>query len=224
MGEYFDWVNVDKKEYIDPCDFDCGNKFHETMHRDSAPLLAQHTLLSDRWTGDHILFLGDECIVPDNSCNYVYQLLTEQHKRIPEGYFTWEMIYVAYRNVSAFFKEAEKEVRQEIEYYLEGLRNGIKDFPNIYGVDINEPYKGFFVMSGKRKQYVLNETKRVCYTLQKTKILNPDNTTAVDLDPLPFLLGYGRSCNPGLWIGDEIGVSDEIPKGYTILQQIYMDT
>lgn len=29
MGEYYDWVNVDRKEYISPCDFDFGNKKHE---------------------------------------------------------------------------------------------------------------------------------------------------------------------------------------------------
>lgn len=26
MGEYYNWVNVDKKEYICPADFDYGNK------------------------------------------------------------------------------------------------------------------------------------------------------------------------------------------------------
>lgn len=26
MGEYYDWVNVDRKEYICPNDFDCGNR------------------------------------------------------------------------------------------------------------------------------------------------------------------------------------------------------
>lgn len=35
MGEYFIWVNADKKEYIDPYDFDYGNKFRESMTRQS---------------------------------------------------------------------------------------------------------------------------------------------------------------------------------------------
>ena len=29
MGEYYNWVNIDKKEYITPRDFDYGNKFWE---------------------------------------------------------------------------------------------------------------------------------------------------------------------------------------------------
>ena len=35
---YYHWVNIDKKEYITPRDFDYGNKFHESMNKDSAPL------------------------------------------------------------------------------------------------------------------------------------------------------------------------------------------
>ena len=30
MGEYYDWVNIDKREYISPSDFDLGNKIHES--------------------------------------------------------------------------------------------------------------------------------------------------------------------------------------------------
>lgn len=33
MGEYYRWVNVDKKEYICPEDFDYGSKFGASMHK-----------------------------------------------------------------------------------------------------------------------------------------------------------------------------------------------
>lgn len=33
MGEYYNWVNVDKKEYISPCDFGFGNKRTESLVR-----------------------------------------------------------------------------------------------------------------------------------------------------------------------------------------------
>jgi len=29
MGEYFNWINLDKKEYISPGDFDIGYKGYE---------------------------------------------------------------------------------------------------------------------------------------------------------------------------------------------------
>ena len=60
MGEYYHWINIDKCEYICPYDFDYGSKYHETMHKDSAPLQALHVLLSNKWKNDHILWMGDE--------------------------------------------------------------------------------------------------------------------------------------------------------------------
>ena len=54
MGEYFIWVNVDKKEYIDPYDFDYGNKFREYMTRQSEVLCALYALLASDWKGCRI--------------------------------------------------------------------------------------------------------------------------------------------------------------------------
>ncbi len=31
MGEGYDWVNVDKREYLDPVDFNMGYKLRESM-------------------------------------------------------------------------------------------------------------------------------------------------------------------------------------------------
>lgn len=60
MGEYYDWVNIDKKEYICPCDFGLGNKLHETAFAGNHFLGALYNLLSSDWKGDAIVFLGDE--------------------------------------------------------------------------------------------------------------------------------------------------------------------
>ena len=53
MGEYYDWVNVDRKEYINPNDFDFGNKKHESMGRGNVFLCALRELLSKEWEGVH---------------------------------------------------------------------------------------------------------------------------------------------------------------------------
>lgn len=58
MGEYFNWVNVNKKEYLCPVDFDLGNESHESSHKDNSLLQALYTLLSTWWKGDQIIFLG----------------------------------------------------------------------------------------------------------------------------------------------------------------------
>lgn len=223
MGEYFDWVNVDKREYINPGDFGFGNKFYETIHKDSAPLLALHTLLDERWAGDHVLFLGDECYVPEDPHNYVYNLLTKQYKAHQGSGTTWDMVLDTYRNVSGLFRESEEEVRPEIDLYLEDLMNHWKYAHNEYGIDINDPFKGLFAMTGQRRRYVLNRTRQICYSLEETKILYLDHTECDFADPITILLGFGRSCNPGPWVGDVIGVSEEIPEGYSLLQEIYLD-
>ena len=49
MGEYYDWVNVDRKEYISPNDFDFGNKRTESLVRRNVFLCALRDLLSKEW-------------------------------------------------------------------------------------------------------------------------------------------------------------------------------
>ena len=112
MGEYYNWVNVDKKEYICPGDFGYGNKLHETMHKDSIPLHALHSLLIDDWKGDHILWFGDECSVSDQSSIDVIRTLYSQSKEFGYPGDAFDMICESYRNVSCLFKEAEKDVRE----------------------------------------------------------------------------------------------------------------
>lgn len=45
MGEYFSWVNIDKKEYFSPCDFGKGNKLYENLNVWN-PFLERYTALS----------------------------------------------------------------------------------------------------------------------------------------------------------------------------------
>lgn len=40
------------------------------------------------------------------------------------------------------------------------------------------------------------------------------------LDPLLVLLGYGRVSNPGEWLGDIIGVSNQRPERYVLLKEL----
>ena len=52
----------------------------------------------------------------------------------------------------------------------------------------------------------------------QTRFSYLNNTESGYSDPLLILLGCGRSCNPGPWIGDIVGVSIEIPEGYALLK------
>ena len=196
-GEYYNWVNVDKKEYICPADFDYGNKYHESMHKDSIPLHALHSLLINEWKGDRVLWFGDECPVPEQSSNGVIKTLYEQSVEYGYPGDAFDMICESYRNMSGLFKEAE--------------------------IDLENPYEGLFQKTAKRRMFTINHSKKVYYTLAETDILFQDHTKNDFSDPLPILMGYGRVAEPGEWLGDIIGVSDQRPEGYSLIKEIYVD-
>ncbi|MBQ3666227.1 MAG: hypothetical protein II919_09005 [Lachnospiraceae bacterium] len=220
MGEYYCWVNVDKKEYIRPCDFDYGNKFHESMHKDSVPLHALHSLLAGEWKGNRIVWFGDECLVPKNSTNSVLQILYSQSVEFGYPEDAFDTIMESYRNVSCFFREAEKVVREEIELYR---KEGTSEDYNEYGIDFENPYEGLFLKTGKRYKYTINHIKKIYYSLEETDILFLDHSKNDYSDPLPILMGYGRVTKPGEWLGDVIGVSDQCPEGYSLIKELYVD-
>jgi len=224
MGEYYNWVNVDKREYICPCDFDYGNKFHESMHKDSVPLHALRTLLNDEWIGDHVLWFGDECLVSDKFPNSIIQTLYAQSAAFGYPGNAFDMICESYKNVSCLFEEAEKETREAIGYYLEEYREyGKLENYNEYGIDFEHPFDGLFVKKTKRYRYTINHTKKVYYSLDETAVLYQNHMRNDYSDPLPILMGYGRVTEPGEWLGDIIGVSDQRPESYLLLKELYVD-
>ena len=78
MGEYYEWVNIDKKEYISPYDFDLGNKLYESDYAGNPLLGALYNLLSSDWKGDTIIFLGDQTPVEETDDNPVLQRLYKE--------------------------------------------------------------------------------------------------------------------------------------------------
>ena len=211
-------------QYICPADFDYGNKFHESMHKDSILLHALHTLLNDEWKGDHVLWFGDECSVSNPFPNKIIQTLYDQSAAFGYPGDAFDMICESYRNVSCLFREAEKDVREEIGYYIEELRDyGRLDRFNEYGIDFEKPFQGLFIKQVKRYKYTLNHTKKVYYSLDETVVLYQDYTRNDYSDPLPILMGYGRATEPGEWLGDIIGVSDQRPEGYALLKELFVD-
>ena len=223
MGEYYDWVNVDKREYICPNDFDFGNKRTESLVRGNAFLRALRELLSKEWSGDHVFWMGDEKNISEDTENVTLRTLYGHTVQIGYPGDAFDTVCESYKNVSGLFKAAEKEVRQEIGFYLEDLKSADPMMYNEYGIDIDKPFDGLFLRDGRDFLYTVNHTKKVCYSFEKTKILYQDNTESDYADPLPVLMAYGRVTDTGLWVGDIIGVSDEIPEGYSLLDCIELD-
>ena len=216
MGEYFNWVNVDKKEYICPADFDLGNKSHESSSKDNPLLQALYTLLSTRWQGDKIVFLGDEANLSFDTPHHVLNMLNDQSG----GGDYFDYICENYRNVSSLFKEAEEQVRENIADWLIDRQSDWFEYPNEYGVDVQNPYAGLFMLSGRSFGYIVNHTKRIYYSLEETQISFSDGFLCDWLDPLPILMGYGRSVKSGLWLDDVIGVSNVRIPGYNLLPKM----
>ena len=81
MVEYFIWTNTDKKEYLDPYDFDYGNKFRESMARQIEVRFALYALLAADWKGCRIGWIDDECLIPENYDMPFFDLLREDSKK-----------------------------------------------------------------------------------------------------------------------------------------------
>ena len=217
MGEYFRWVNISKREYLCPNDFDCGNKFYESGHKRDPVMRALHELLSFRWKGDAIVFLGDEGqILPDAHYGILRELDMQAKS---DDYFDY--ICENYRNISCLFRETEKVVREEIEDYLEADQKGCPhEQVNQYGIEIHDPFAGLFAMKGRNFRYTVNHTKKEYYSSEEIRVYHESGYSYEYLDPLPVLMGYGRSVKPGLWLDDTIGVSDEVDSKYSFLSEI----
>lgn len=227
MSEYFNWVNIDKKEYLCPADFDLGPKQHESVTRDNDLLAALHTLLANEWNGDRILFLGNECPVPEHPDCEALCILDADTKMHDTGHY-YDTVVETYRNVSGLFREAETGVRKYIQYYLDDLHNynsGERaELPvNEYGINSVRPFDGLFTKEGTTFPYIINYTKKVYYSFAHTHILFQDHSESINHDPLPLLLEYGRRVNFGVWVGNRIGVSDTIDPEYTLIKEIVLD-
>ena len=223
MGEYFDWVNVDKKEYLCPADFDLGNKRTESCWRGASLLNALYELLSSDWKGDHIVFLGDEAHIPEDSQNATLKKLYLHTVQNGDPSIGQDAVYELYRNVSCLFHEAEPIVREAIGYYIEDIENGICDNVNEYKIDLACPYSGLFLREGRAFPYVVNHTKKVYYGFDQTIMLDEDGTPVPWKDPLPSLMVFSGNVPPGKWLGDVIGVAETVPDGYELLETIRIE-
>ncbi len=193
------------------------------MYRGNELLYALRELLSKEWAGTHIFFMGDEKLIPKDTDNETLKILYSHtvQKGYPEDAF--DTVVETYKNVSGLFKAAEVEVRKEIANYLEDLKSTLFTVTNEYWIDETNPFEGLFLRDGQDFSYTINHTKRVCYSFEKTKILYLDGTVNEHSDPLPLLMSYGNIPEIGSWVGDIIGVSDEMPEGYELLDSIYLD-
>ena len=226
MSEYFFWANIDKKQFLSPPDFGCGCRLHESMHREHAPMSALYSLLSTEWKGDRVLFLGDEGEMPFPPGHDVFQLINRQIQEYNQGnYHYYDLMIETYWNLSALFKDAESELRPELERCINWTLCYNEDDRLIqeYRIDIEHPFDNLFWRDGKNFHYIINHTKKVYYSFAQTTIRFLDGSENSWADPLPVLMAYGRTADIGPWVGDIIGVGDSVDETYSLLKEIYLD-
>lgn len=227
MGQYYDWVNITRKEYLNPCDFDYGNKRLETAVVGNAVLLAVYELINTDWNGDELVFLGDETNIDEREDNPTMKKLHQDRMIWGEPGYDADYVTETYRNISGLFKAAEKEVRNEIEFILSEYRQK-REVLNEYGINFGSPYKGLFKREGRSFRFVINDSKREYYEIEKLPkktYAKGMETITYQLDPLPVLFAYGHSGErlDGLWIGDKICVDNERPPlDYMDVSDVYI--
>ena len=221
MDEYFDWINIDNEQYICPGDFGQGNYRFDSSCRGNPVLRAVRELLANEWKGCRVLFMGDEKDIPEGTENSALRQLydqTVQNGMPGKGYDTQ---VATYWNISGFFAAADFRVRGEIIKYLEALDRG--DQPvNEYRVDVWDPFGWQLLREGLEFRFTLNHTKKAGYCPERTVVF-VNGEARRDMDPLPLLMAYGRTLRDGPWLGDIIGVSDELPEGYTEITEFHFD-
>ncbi len=221
MSEYYWWVNVDRREYLWPGDFDSSAKWMGVAQKNSRVTGAMRALLSMEWGNDHIVYLGDETLVSPDSNNATLRILYKHTEEYNCPGDAPDAVFDTYRNVSGLFVEAEKGVREEIAGYLANVESDFECI-NTYGIHIQKPFAGLFQRHARTFRYTLNHSRKEAYSFQETAIRYQDGTRSAWADPLPGLLCYGTK-GTGAWLGDVIGVSNRLPEGYSLLKEIYLN-
>ena len=234
MAEYYDWVNIDKNEYLSPDDFGYSPRAFGSHSPDCNFLGALYELISTNWKGDRIVYLGDETTVPDDVDAEAPEWISDAYLREKIGKWIKADIAEDYRNVSCLFKAAS-DAREE---FRQIIRDGFES--DYYHMDRNDPYKGMFIREPAFFRYTVNLTRKEYFDLEITEFQEcfiPRRKkwekekepvySFFDFNPLLILLGYGKKINlcreAGRWIGDRIEVTDEIPpEGYRDISKAFV--
>ena len=105
MGQYYKIVNVDKKEYIDPFNLDCGVKLMEFSYVGNTVIKLMTHLLATSWKGDRVYVVGDYATA-DYENETFYETLKEvsTELNIDENSTLYDLASSDFTNISKSFK------------------------------------------------------------------------------------------------------------------------
>lgn len=217
MGEYFAWVNVDKRERIGMGAFGSGFKVMEPCWVGNNDIDVVCTLLEDRWQGDLIAFCGDQ------SPGYWPETAGRGIPTREE----WGDAFLDYaeenfEDVAGLFREAEG-----LTYMVFG------------DSEVDElPYDGPFTCKINHRRFVVNHSRMLYYDRIRTPIrcvyphkLGGDERI-VRFDPFPALFAKDNRLSMFCdhknkyfeqdWVGDSVEVTDDMPpRNYLDVSSFY---
>lgn len=210
MGEYYSWVNLDRREFIQCGDFDdCLCKLYQTVWYDCLGVKAFYTLLSAEWKEQRVLFLGDETDANGDHNNPIVAKLIEEHRSWGQPRYLFDYVYENYRDITPWFKAAEESLRSEIERIHDASAHEFDP----YHIDRDAPFRGMFERPLSDYRFVVNETKHEFLDRQKAQKSSKGNP----VNPLPLLMAYITfDAEPfiGSWIGDRLRTANQLPQNH----------
>lgn len=215
MGEYYQWFNVDKCEWLDAEPFDTGAKIVSNIDVGNEYTDAVCTLLNGDWRGDRLVYLGDYRHLDGEANPALAKLEADCGHREYCAYDEAEDIYA---DVAGRFAVARGKTHYDAD----------SDWPR------QIPFEGPMDQGIIHFRYVINDTKKQFYDRSRTPVnylvARRDGMLVggiTRLDFLPVFLGAGKQGwgeayltdgldgeNPdGMWLGDEVRVSHNPPSG-----------
>ena len=203
MGEYYEFVNLDKKEYLTPGHFGSAINYSNCRQVDNDFINCAYTLMNSLWKNDTVLFFGDESSFKSNGNPKIEELINK--------YSEYPMDECAYENgvnISRLFKTTKEELTKPDAYYY----NENKELEENYLKRVYKasPFSKDFIFY----RYILNHTKRQYIDRNKLGFCGD----IYYVDPFPALIGVGlhstydypnfRKDFIGMWIGDDIEITN----------------
>ena len=207
MGQYYTFVNMDKKERLYSHSFGSGLKLMESAYVGNSYIEAAAHLLAGSWKGDRVFYCGDYAWDdPDGSaCDRLHEL----SDRDPYEYAD------QCDDISTRFAACEGNTR------LEGFETaaGGRGFRSV-------PLEGAFDIKPEHYRYVVNETKGLFVDRETAPVawvwVEGSDYGIVRSDPLPLFLAIGNGLGGGdywgpsekqvgSWAGDAIVPTNERP-------------
>ena len=213
MGQYFEWVNFDKRESITCYPWPCGNKLHESAYIGCPETDAALTMIAGDWAGDLVAFVGDYAHFE----NETHPGRREVERRLDGA--VCDDVVCEFTDICGRFDYTRDH--PDAKHFVDRDDGGC-DYV---------PYDGPFDITIRFFRYAVNDARREYVDRLRTAVRYIDGRTGeiVRYDPVPELMCSDRGwlIDPeheieGRWFGDVVRPTDEHPgDGYTAVAQGY---